>query len=329
MTKTDTIPPVDPREAAAWWFALACAGKLTDEQQQQLNAWRAAEPVNDREYRAMEQVWDLANAIPQERLRALASEPDHREIRYFQSRRSFVLGSAAACTVLACGAGALWYSSQTAGKRLELQTAHGEQRTETLSDGSVVHLNTDTFLTYYITAGKRIVELSRGDAMFEVRHDRQHPFYVKTQVGSVKVLGTRFNVRIEKPLDVMVAVESGIVSVRAAGTPTARSVKVKSDMATRITASGVDRPRHADVAQITAWRQGKVVFRNQPLSTVVGEMNRYLPLRLSIADSRLEQMPVAGVFNVNDANAFLDALPKSLPLRVVRADEQHVRLFRR
>lgn len=329
MTNSDLIPPDDPRDAAAWWFARTCAGELTPAQRQQLQAWRLASPVHDREYRAMEQVWQWTDAVPKHRLQALAQEPQSTARSVFLSRRRLLMGSAAACTVVAVGAGALFYDNWDGGKKLEFSTAQGERRTETLPDGSLLHLNTNTLLSYQVRNGKRVVQLSQGDVMFDVKRDKQHPFYVITRVGRVKVLGTRFNVRVEKPLDVLVAVESGLVSVRAEATPTARSVKLKPDMAIHITEDGVGRPEHADVAQITAWRQGKVVFRNQPLALVVREMNRYLPLRLSIADARLEQLPVAGVFNVDDASAFLEALPRSLPLRVVRSDTNHVRLHKR
>lgn len=329
MTDSQLTPPNDPREAAAWWFARECAGTLTVAQQTALQAWREENPLHDQEYRAVARVWQWADAVPTSQLRALAQAPDTGSRRLLGSRRTFAMAGGAACAILAFGAGALLYNNWYDGKKIELATAHGERRIETLPDGTRLDLNTNTLLTYRVRNGKRVVELAHGDVMFNVVHDRQHPFYVITAAGTVKVLGTRFNVRVEKPLDVRVAVESGVVSVRAEATPTARSVRLTAAMSTRITEAGVGRPAQVDVGELTAWRTGKVVFRNQPLVSVINEMNRYLPVSISIADSSLERLPVAGVFNVDDGRAFLEALPKSLPLRVVRSDRGDVRLFMR
>ncbi|AHG64636.1 FecR family protein [Advenella mimigardefordensis] len=329
MTDPLHIPPDDPREAAAWWFTLVRAGKCSQEQLAALQLWRQANPAHDREYRAMEQLWQWADHVPARQMRALAAEPHDTQRRFFASRRGFVAAGLAACTAMTVGAGLVFYNDWQDGKKIQLETARGERRTEYLPDGTRLDLNTASSLTFRVSNGKRLVELLHGDVMFDVAHDPAHPFYVITAVGCIKVVGTRFNVRMEQPLDVLVAVESGVVSVRAEATPVARSVKLMPSMSTHITASGVSTPQNEDVAVLTAWRQGKVIFRNRPLASVVSEMNRYLPEPMVVADPRLERLPVAGVFNVDDLPAFLDALPQSLPLRVVRSDRGGIRLFMR
>lgn len=330
MTDQLHTPPDDPREAAAWWFSRVNAGQCSPAQLAALHAWRQANPEHDKEYRAMEQLWQWADRVPASEMRALAAEPrSSTQRRLFASRRGFVVAGLAACTAVAGGAGLLLSGNLHDGKKIQLATARGQRRTEILPDGTRLDLNTHSSLTFRVSNGKRVVELLHGDVMFDVAHDSEHPFYVITAVGRVKVLGTQFNVRMEKPLDILVAVESGIVSVRAEATPVARSVKLMPSMSTHITAQGVSTPQHADVAELTAWRQGKVVFRNRPLASVVSEMNRYLSEPLVIADPRLERLPVAGVFNVDDLPAFLKALPQSLPLRVVRSDRGGIRLFMR
>ncbi|MGH8812612.1 MAG: FecR family protein [Advenella sp.] len=329
MTDQLHIPPDDPREAAAWWFSLVNAGQCSPAQLAALHVWRQANPEHDKEYRAMEQLWQWAERVPTSQMRALAAEPRNPERHFFASRRGFMVAGLAACTAVTAGAGLLLSDNWHDGKKIQLATALGERRTEILPDGTRLDLNTQSSLTFRVSNGKRIVELLHGDVMFDVAHDSERPFYVITAVGRVKVLGTQFNVRVEKPLDVLVAVASGIVSVRAEATPVARSVKLRPSMSTHITAAGVSTPQHADVAELTAWRQGKVVFRNRPLVSVISEMNRYLSEPLVIADPRLERLPVAGVFNVDDLPAFLKALPQSLPLRVDRSDKGGIRLFMR
>jgi ferric-dicitrate binding protein FerR (iron transport regulator) len=65
-----------------------------------------------------------------------------------------------------------------------------------LSDGTRVWLNAGSKLVYDASYGleQRKVSL-QGEALFDVVKDAQHPFIVTTSTISIKVLGTRFNVR--------------------------------------------------------------------------------------------------------------------------------------
>lgn len=72
-----------------------------------------------------------------------------------------------------------------AGQRMEL----------TLADGTHVWLNSEARLEYPVLFAQdvRRVRLS-GEALFEVAHDKSHPFVVETFASDIRVLGTRFNV---------------------------------------------------------------------------------------------------------------------------------------
>lgn len=65
----------------------------------------------------------------------------------------------------------------------------------TLNDGTSVHLNSGSRLTYpSIFAGKERRVRLEGEALFDVTHDAEQPFVVETFTCDVTVLGTRFNV---------------------------------------------------------------------------------------------------------------------------------------
>ena len=59
--------------------------------------------------------------------------------------------------------------------------AGGEYRL-VLSDGSVVYMNSESRLKYPVKfiEDKRVVKLE-GEAYFDVTHDEQHPFIVRTE----------------------------------------------------------------------------------------------------------------------------------------------------
>ncbi len=65
-----------------------------------------------------------------------------------------------------------------------------------LSDGTKVWLNAGSKLVYNADYGAEQRKVSlQGEAMFDVVKDPQHPFIVTTATISIKVLGTRFNVK--------------------------------------------------------------------------------------------------------------------------------------
>ena len=77
---------------------------------------------------------------------------------------------------------------------VELSVPYGEKETVTLSDGTVLHLNSGSRLTYpaSFSGDSRIVFMD-GEAYLDVAKDPEHPFIIKSQSIDIKVLGTSFN----------------------------------------------------------------------------------------------------------------------------------------
>ncbi len=75
-------------------------------------------------------------------------------------------------------------------------TAIGETREVVLIDGSIMKLNTNSMATTKFSRNQRLVELSDGEAFFDVVRDENRPFLVRALGrGEARVLGTAFNVR--------------------------------------------------------------------------------------------------------------------------------------
>lgn len=86
-------------------------------------------------------------------------------------------------------------------------------RIDTLPDGSVVHLNKHSQISYASRFEKNRHIAMRGEVYFDVVHNEEHPFTVTVQGLEIKDIGTIFNIK-ESPTQVAVVVESGIVSVK-------------------------------------------------------------------------------------------------------------------
>ena len=81
----------------------------------------------------------------------------------------------------------------------------------TLPDSSVVTLNKNSRLVYFIDDETRVTELE-GIAFFEVKHDKSRPFFVNTTNANIRVLGTSFLVNTVTENSTTVSVETGKVS---------------------------------------------------------------------------------------------------------------------
>ncbi len=314
--------PQDPREAAAYWFARVHSGTFTAAEKQALMQWRGADSRHEREYRALDEIWQATSLIPEGELHELleASRPPGGA-RPYLSRRRWMAGGAAACAAaLAAGIGLPRVLKNEPSFTAEYATAAGEQRSETLPDGSALELNTRTHIIVRYYDDHRRVELLEGEVMFSVAPDARQPFLVDAGVAAVRVTGTQFNVRRDAGL-VDVAVQSGSVDVFTGRWWNRQAAALTAGQRIHARPDSISAVQDTDITALTAWRQGKVVFREQPLEQVVYEMNRYLAHPIRLADSRLKGLSMTGVFNVQDAEAFLQALRATLPIAVhIRAD---------
>lgn len=195
--------------------------------------------------------------------------------------------------------------------RSDAYTAIGETRRVELADGSVVTLNTDTALSYHVDAQRRDVKLYRGEAYFQVMRDPTRPFVVDSPAGSVRVLGTAFNVRLDNDR-AHVSVVEGRVSVSSAGEAT---VLTRSQSAWLHEGIETGAERDADV--ITAWQRGRMVFYRTPLSDVMKELSRYRRGTIYIRGDALRALPVSGSFEVTHPEEGLRVVLSTLPVRSI------------
>ena len=118
--------------------------------------------------------------------------------RGIHRRRRIISYAASVIGVAAVGAIIIMLSGKgTAVPDPQIQricTSSGEIRTETLPDGSTVHLNSATTISFTGDfASERDLSLS-GEAYFNVVSDPEHPFKVHVGSSTVTAKGTKFNV---------------------------------------------------------------------------------------------------------------------------------------
>ena len=319
---------------AAFWFARHQSGEMSAVECQEFEAWKASDYVHEREYKALQQIWAAARHIPAGRLRTLADGghdrfPDQKSVAKSGRWRSAGITFA---FVFACVAGFAGYQWQQAQPifNASIDTAQDRRQKLALPDGSSVDVNIRTHMRINYYRDRRTVMLDAGEASFNIVHDTAQPFLVDAGGSRVRVTGTQFNVRRDSD-EVFITVVSGAVEVSSVAAPHRPPARLTAGMGIRIDAQGhADEPHGVNVAAVTAWREGKLVFDNQPLTEVVREVTRYRvhPVRIAHTSADLGQLRLSSTFSINDTEALLVALPRILPVKIRLEPDGSVEIYR-
>ncbi|HSF76985.1 MAG TPA: FecR domain-containing protein [Steroidobacteraceae bacterium] len=209
-------------------------------------------------------------------------------------------------------------------------TGTAEVRNVLLPDGSTVELNARTTMTVEMDKALRQVRLDAGDAVFHVARDGR-PFVVATARGEVAALGTSFAVQ-QDDAGMEVSVLEGRVAVTLASAElpltvydgkvdfTPRAERAVLDPGERVGISTWLHDRESvtedQLRRDLAWRHGWVEYQDEPLQSVIGDMRRYSPVSIHLADRRLRDIRVTGRFQIGDVSGLLDHLGTENDVRV-------------
>jgi transmembrane sensor len=323
MTPSDEQIRLAIAEQASEWFVENRGGPLDRETRSRFIAWLKTSPVHVGEYLAIAGLArDLDTAaktseMPLEALLARAHAETTRVGTLGSSvmghapvatrpRRSRVWLRAAAAALAFVALAALWLTRD--GERFGLprtyRTAHGEQSERVLPDGSVLHLNTDSQVTVHYSRRERVVDLDRGEALFQVAHAGERGFRVTAGDTEILDAGTQFDV-YRRPEAVLVTVVEGTVAVYTGPQqrmPTALHVSAGYQVEVR---GQVGTPRPLDARAAVGWLKRQIAFENLPLGEVALEFNRYGPIPIEIDDAVLRALPITGVFDPYDTDSFV------------------------
>ena len=231
------------------------------------------------------------------------------------SRRNWIIGIAASF-ILAVGAFFIFNQSSN---QLTIATSLAEVRTVELPDGSVVHLNAESSVSFPENGweNERNVDLV-GEAFFEVK--RGSSFTVQTNNGSVQVLGTSFNVRSREGL-MHVACKTGKVRVVSASGSSEQIIT--PGLVVYVEKGIVSEPIETRLDRIDSWRNGQYDYESIPLEQILNEVKRLYKVEIEhdFSESELTS-PITTTFrNLKDAAQTI-ALQKSRVFEVAEDDRK-------
>ncbi|MBL8560274.1 MAG: FecR domain-containing protein [Hyphomonadaceae bacterium] len=323
--------PTAAEAAASRWLARLASPDITADERRQFESWLSEAPEHRAAIEAMSSTWDRLGDLPRTPLPARrgASRP---------ARFSGYAVAAAAALAFIVLCATVW----TVG-RFDERVLVAQARApvvEHFPDGSTVELNAKSVVRYRFRAQERLVTVDEGEAFFDVAPDPKRPFLVRTPLGTLRVVGTSFSVRVGAD-----AVHTTVVTGTVEALPTAQTSGEPDHRVDRQRTALLGRPneeielteRGATVSSVgaaavqrrLAWRQGMLELDGETLGYAASEIERHTGVHFEFEDPAIEALRVGGYIKANDIDAFDALLQSNFGLYLQRIDDNRVRVVRR
>lgn len=295
------------REQAVDWLVRLTGDPGDEELRLAFERWRADDPLHAEIFeRARRAVGDATLLIRRE------PEFAQRAVKGSANRRKTLSWLA----VLVAGTGAFLALDGAMWMRADVIAGKGERPFLRLDDGSTLQLNAQSAVAYEFTASERRIVLLRGEAFVQVAADRNRPFVVEAGAGTATALGTAFDVNLTGE-GASVTVLEHAVSV-ATGTATSpRRVEVNEQVSYNHQ-GGLGDIKPIDPLLAAAWRDGRLIFEERTIASVVEEIGRYVPGTILIADAAVGARRVSGSFDLSNPVRALQGLAEAFDVKITR-----------
>jgi transmembrane sensor len=304
------------------------SGKASENEVSQLNKWISSSSENRDYFLQVKNIWETSDN-PFNPSDISTNKALRKVLKQIESRKTSLWGHwqrAAAILFIPLLAGSFWWGKFISADRSsdqvvynEVFAAFGTRSAIKLADGSKVWLNSGSSLSYpnkFINQ-KRIVKL-KGEAYFEVQSDVSRPFIVQTQSISVTATGTKFDVQAyPKMRKTQVTLVSGIVLVKKmiVGTAGTSIAELKPNQhLVYDTMSGIKELKDENIYRYIAWKEGKLIFRNESLSEVVEKISLLYNVEIELQGKNLQDNYYRATFQDESLEDILKLLKLSSPI---------------
>ncbi len=211
----------------------------------------------------------------------------------------------------------------------EIIVPKGQKSQITLSDSTKIWLNGNSVLRYpsQFATGRRDVELE-GEAYLEVAKDKERPFFVKTSELTIKVLGTKFNIKAyqgDKTIETTL-IEGAVKILPTKSTMRLQETLLKPNEKATFDREGkslilVDlafsgerkqievnqlqtkKSIEAEVEPIISWKDDKLIFNDETLVEIALKMERWfgVDVKFDSSNKKLNSYRYTGKFVYNES----------------------------
>lgn len=200
-----------------------------------------------------------------------------------------------------------------------LKTCAGMRSEYVLPDGTKVYLNSKTSLSYPVTftGATRDVKLD-GEAYFEVAENKKQPFIVNTGNVNIEVTGTEFKASNyeDEGMTEIVLVEGAVRLFQGdyLGEKEMFKALVPGEKATYVKAEEKLYYEKVDIEKYIAWKDGKLMFRDDTMQEVARRLNRWFNVDIQLTGNDLDDYVYKATFEDETLIQVLDLLKISAPI---------------
>ena len=279
-------------EEALRWVVRLSSGDTTSDDHEDFRSWRDQSASHAAALARARTLWlQLGAAMP---------VLEQRRRWPYRLRRSVAqLVAVAAALLLSVNLGSHYWFEW----RFDHVTAPGERKLLTLADGSRILMRGDTALNIESMRGVRRIILSRGEALFGVRHDLHTPFVVNAGDAQFRDVGTIFAVSRDGDGEKLI-VSHGVVEAssddRRAVVPAGRGVSVS--------AGRLQPVRAVDPTVELAWARGRLILKDQPLRDILAALGPHYAGHIILLNGEVGRQRMSADIDLNHIDGWLSAL---------------------
>ena len=221
-----------------------------------------------------------------------------------------------------------------------IEAPKGGKSVMTLSDGSKVWLNAGSVLYFDNAFGVQNRNLAlQGEAYFEVAHDTERPFLVKTSGITITALGTAFNVKAYSDEDMIeTTLVEGSVRIEANKTktivlePNQKVIFYKSQQSISVHSnhdvvpmekkqtdilqnfSKIELSKDVDVEVSTSWKDKRWIVMGERLGAFAAIIERKYDVALVFEDPDLEDYRISATLEEETIEQLFNAIRLTVPM---------------
>jgi ferric-dicitrate binding protein FerR (iron transport regulator) len=296
-----------------------------------LDQWLKADEANRSEWDRVVRSWnagedalmasEIDTSAAWNRVKRFTIDDKAIHVRRSANHRIGIISAVAASFVILLGL-AWFVLFQDTGSSSSLIVSNSTREEMVLSDGSSITLNSGSSFSCQqpFNEEERTVELN-GEGYFKVEGNKEWPFVIHTQQVTIRVTGTRFNVRAYPNIDVTeVAVLEGVVEVSLLSGgdlvelqkgQTALFDKNKGQLVVRQTTD----------PNLLSWLTKKIRFDEMSLGHVVETLERVYEVNIQLADQELANEQLTARFSDNSLDFVLEVVCTTFNLEAQREGE--------
>ena len=316
-------------------FIKYLQSKCTDEEFEQFVHWVANDSLSNSGKNAIREVWNEfepeAGPIERKKYNQIL-DGVHHQINIKQNAKQLLIQEhstkiriltlatrVAAILLLPILALLLYTTFSDQGgfsNNLEISAPAGSRIQFELTDGTKVWLNHGSKLKYpYRFKGINRKVFLTGEAYFEVAHNKRIPFIVETKRLNVKATGTAFNVSAYDNDEIVntTLVEGRVILYQS---KTYQEISVLSPNQSL----KFDSDHHAytletdNARKYTSWKDGLLVFKNDPIAEVAKKLARWYNIDVEISDEKVKEYTYTATFTDETLSQVLDLLSLATPV---------------